>query len=65
MNADRICGFDYSGVKELRESFNALRVIRRMAWIEAAELEDLIDENNQLISIFVKSIETARKNNKK
>jgi hypothetical protein len=31
----------------------------------ASKLEPLIDENNQLISIFVKSIDTARRKSKK
>jgi hypothetical protein len=31
----------------------------------ASKLESLIDENNQLISIFVKSIQTARQKRKK
>jgi four helix bundle protein len=52
-------------LKELRESFNALRVIRRMAWFGSDEINDAINETNELISIFVKSIETARNNNKK
>ncbi|WP_345254259.1 four helix bundle protein [Flaviaesturariibacter amylovorans] len=52
-------------LKELRETFNALRVIRRMNWIDLGEIEDNINENNELISIFIKSIETARNNNNK
>ncbi len=31
----------------------------------ASKLEPLIDEDNQLISIFVKSIDTARQKSKK
>ena len=51
-------------LKELRETFNCLRLIRKKGWYSEKALEQYIDENNQLISIFVKSIETARKNNK-
>ena len=49
--------------KELRETFNCLRLIRRKKWFVEEALTACIDENNQLISIFVKSIETAQKNN--
>ncbi|HEY6954742.1 MAG TPA: four helix bundle protein [Flavisolibacter sp.] len=51
-------------LKELRETYNCLRLIRRRNWYSEKELNNWIDENNQLISIFVKSIETAHKNNK-
>ena len=51
-------------LKELRETYNCLRLIRRRNWYSENELNICIDENNQLISIFVKSIETAKKNNK-
>jgi four helix bundle protein len=51
-------------LKELRETYNCLRLIRRRNWYSERELNNWIDENNQLISIFVKSIETAQKNNK-
>jgi len=50
------------GLKELRETFNCLRIIKKKNWYQKELLMVLIDENNQLISIFVKSIETARKN---
>ncbi len=49
--------------KELRETFNCLRIIKRKDWIEIDTLQSVLDENNQLISIFVKIIETAQKNN--
>jgi four helix bundle protein len=51
--------------KELRESYNCLRIIRKMNWYAEQRLAEVLDENNQLIAIFVKSIETARKNNTK
>ena len=50
------------GLKELREPFNCLRIIKKKGWYQKELLAVLIDENNQLISIFVKSNETARKN---
>jgi len=50
------------GLKELRESFNCLRIILKKRWNKEESMAKILDENNQLISIFVKSIETARKN---
>ena len=50
------------GLKELRETFNCHRIVRKKKWYPEEKLALIIDENNQLISIFVKSIETARKN---
>jgi four helix bundle protein len=47
--------------KELRETFNCLRLIRRKKWFAKESLNACIDENNQLISIFVKSIEQHKK----
>ena len=50
-------------LKELRESKVWLKIIEKAKLIEpAAKLTDIIDENDQLISIFVTSITTARKN---
>ncbi len=49
-------------LKELRETFNCLRIIRCKNWFDETKLTACINENNQLISIFVKSIETAKKN---
>jgi four helix bundle protein len=51
--------------KELRETYNGLRIIKKMNWHPEQGLAVVLDENNQLIAIFVKSIETARKNNAK
>jgi four helix bundle protein len=48
-------------LKELRETRVWLILIVRAGLIKpASKLDPLIDENNQLISIFVKSIQTAR-----
>ena len=49
--------------QELRETYNCLRIINKKSWIGEPKMLPVLDENNQLISIFVKSIETARKNN--
>lgn len=51
--------------KELKETFSCLKLIHKMEWISYEKLESLLNENNQLISIFVKSIDTARKNKEK
>ena len=53
-------------LKELRETRVWLLMILRAGLIKSAsKIEPLIDENNQLISIFVKSIQTARNKRKK
>src|SRR6266700_2305360 len=49
--------------KELRETYNCLRIIKKKEWYPENELLPVVDENNQLIAIFVKSIETAKRNN--
>ena len=51
--------------KELRETFNCLRLIQKKGWCPENVLQPCINENNQLIAIFVKSIETAKNNNRK
>ena len=53
-------------LKELRETRVWLLIIVRAKLITpASKLESLIRDNNELISIFVTSIETARKKSKK
>ncbi len=53
-------------LKELRETRVWLLMIVRANILQtASELDSLIDENNQLISIFVTSISTAKENKKK
>jgi len=49
--------------KELRETYNCLRIIKKKRWYPENNLLSVLNENNQLISIFVKSIETAKRNN--
>ena len=52
-------------VKELRETLVALKIIHRIEINPIIqEVTNLITENNELISIFVKSIETASYNDK-
>lgn len=51
-------------LKELRETMNALKIIGKANMFKNGEfLSKAIKENNELISIFVKSVETAQKNN--
>ena len=53
-------------LKELRESLVALKIIKKVPLTSNFELvEKALLECNELIAIFVKSIETAKKNNKK
>jgi len=53
-------------LKELRETFINIKIIK---YAKLSRNEKLLDicyvENNELISIFVKSIETAKRNNRK
>jgi four helix bundle protein len=54
-------------LKELRETLVALKIIMKSNMLnDVSLLEKLMKENNELISIFVKSVETAKRNmNKK
>jgi len=53
-------------LKELRESLVELKIIKRVSLTKKMGLvEKGIVESNELISIFVKSSETAKKNNSK
>jgi four helix bundle protein len=50
-------------LKELRETLVWLRIIQRKPLVKPLDkCSELIDENNELISIFVASIATAQKN---
>jgi len=52
-------------LKELRESYIALRILGQMNILEQENLIDsCLAECNELISIFVSSIQTAEKNRK-
>jgi len=53
-------------LKELRETLIAMKIIKNVPLTKKFDLADKgIIECNELIAIFVKSIETARKNNEK
>jgi len=53
-------------LKELRESFVCLKIIKRTKLFKTKEkIDKALIENNELISIFVKSVETAQKNIKR
>jgi len=52
-------------LKELRETFNCLRLIQKRNWVGEDKLSNLIAENNQLIAIFVASLKTAQKNKRR
>jgi four helix bundle protein len=50
-------------LKELRETFVCLKIIHRLKlYIIEKKIQQALNENDQLISIFVKSVETAQKN---
>lgn len=50
-------------LKELRESFVCLKIIQRTKLHDPkSPIQPALDENNELISIFVKSVETAQRN---
>jgi four helix bundle protein len=49
-------------LKELRETYSGLRILKKLSQKENHNIELMIQENNELISILVKSIKTARKN---
>ena len=50
-------------LKELRETFVCLKIIQRKEYFKEPRLQPLLKENTELVSIFVKSIQTARSNN--
>jgi four helix bundle protein len=53
-------------LKELRESFICQRVINKRNYLKgASKLKIVLKESDELISIFVKSIETAQNNLRK
>lgn len=49
-------------LKELRETLVCLKIIQRKGYFKEMRLEALLNENAELISIFVKSIQTAKRN---
>ena len=51
-------------LKELRETFICLKILTKSKLYTGYKIEKAKKENNELISIFVKSIETSEKNRK-
>lgn len=49
-------------LKELRETYINLKIIHEKPLLDDEKVKKGIEETNQLISIFVKSIQTARRN---
>lgn len=49
-------------LKELRESLVCLKIISRSDMLQTEKLTPLMDETGELISIFVKSVKTAKEN---
>ena len=50
-------------LKELRETFICLKIIQRTkSYQSEIEIQDALKENDELISIFVKSVATSQKN---
>jgi len=52
-------------LKELRESRVCLKIILRKPLLPGVKVQPTLDECNELIAIFLKSIETANRNKKK
>lgn len=52
-------------LKELRETMVNLQIIKLKRYFKEDRLDPLLKENNELISIFVKSISTAKGNDPK
>ncbi len=49
-------------LKELRETMVCIKMIKKLEYFKSERLDPMLQENNELISIFVKSIETAKIN---
>jgi len=50
-------------LKELRETFVCLKIIQRTKLYKSEKkMQTALKENDELVSIFVKSVETAQKN---
>lgn len=49
--------------KELRETFVCIKIIKKKNWISpVSKIKTVFNENNELIAISVKSIQTAKSN---
>ncbi len=52
-------------LKELRETYVCLKIVKRTHLLrDVTNIDKALIENNELISIFVKSVETAQRNDK-
>lgn len=51
-------------LKELRETYNCMRLIRKKEWIKTG-LDTYVRECNELVAIFVASVKTAQANQQK
>ena len=52
-------------LKEIRESRVNLKIIKRKPVVVHKKVDESMDESNQLIAIFLKSIETSKNNTEK
>ncbi|MEM9846562.1 MAG: four helix bundle protein [Bacteroidota bacterium] len=52
-------------LKELRETFVCLKILYKKQYLSKEAVKKAANENNELIAIFVSSIETTKKNMKK
>jgi len=52
-------------LKELRESFVCLKILNRKKYLPDNAFAPILRENNELISIFVKTLKTAKENLRK
>lgn len=48
-------------LKELRETLVCLKIIRKRKYFKQTELDPIITENNELVSIFISSIKTVKR----
>ena len=48
-------------LKELRETYNCLRLIAIKNWLENISIAETLQESNELVAIFVTSISTAQR----
>ena len=52
-------------LKELRETFICLKIIKRKLLLRSSKLDSGLTECNELISIFVASLQTAKSKNRR
>lgn len=50
-------------LKELRETYSGLKILEKLNMLQYSQSQNgVLKENNELISIFMQSVKTARKN---